>query len=116
PDNYKPVECSHLIEIKTNLNGTKGNILNDMKHDFEKLRKTYKIQKFKPELHYILFIRWNIKYSNTKSKQKLIFEKLLIDINKNPKILFHLVAWPEKSWKEILLKNNELKAYLEYFD
>lgn len=114
--NYRPVECSHLIEIKTNLSGTKGAIFREVKHDFEKLRKTYKMQEFKPELHYVLFIRWNIKNTTAKAKQKFLFENLLIEINKNPKVQFHLLAWPEKTWKKILQENYELEAFLEYFD
>lgn len=116
PRYYKPVECSHLIEIKTNLSGTKGEIFSKVKHDFGKLRKTYKMQEFKPELHYILFIRWNIKKTTTKAKQRIFFEDLLIEIIKKPKIKFHLLAWPEKTWKAILQEDYELEAYLTYFD
>lgn len=105
---YKPVECSHLIEIKTNLSGTKGEIFSKVKHDFDKLRKSYDMQEFKPELHYILFIRWNIKNATTKTKQRNYFKDLLIEINKNPKIKFHLLAWPEKTWKAILQEDYEL--------
>ncbi len=98
---YRPVECSHLIEIKTNLSGVKGKSLyDDICHDFKKLRKTYIEQKLKPELHYIFFIRWNIKKAI--ESQKTIFRQLYKEIDKEPKIQFHLFTWPEDKWKNII--------------
>jgi len=109
---YRPVECSHLIEIKNNFGGIKGkNLLNDIIHDFEKIRKVYEIQDEKPELYYIFFILWKIKIESAIQKQIHLLETIFKELKKEPNIKLFLYAWPEEIWNRIIPGHNIFEIF-----
>jgi len=99
---YRPIFCSHLIELKTNDGSVKGaKIENEILKDFKKLRYNFEIQESKPELHFILVMRWDIKDASKVEDQKTLMKKIKKDSKKTPKINVHVVGWPEELWNEI---------------
>ncbi len=104
PSKGKPVDRSHVIEIKFIRSGEKGEKLSDyVLVDFKKMRFEYSEQtSVKTKLYQLFIIRWNISGSETILKQKAHYKRINEELMKEPEIQFYLYYWPKDKWKDIL--------------